>query len=86
MFATIAFDLDGDTFLVYITFFTSFDLGLEVHSFCKAQIAFSKTDKTLISIFFHYANFINIFSKDLVLKLLEHAKINNYFIKLVKSQ
>lgn len=67
-FAIIAFDLDDRTFIVYIAFFARFDLGLEIFSFCKAKIISLKANETLISVFFKYTNFMDIFFKNLITK------------------
>lgn len=84
-FATTAFDLDNETFVIYIAFLASFDLGLKIYPFSRAQIAFLKTDKTPISIFSNYADFAGVFFKNLAAKLLEYIKIKNHAIDLIKG-
>lgn len=78
----VAFDLDKDIIIVYAN---SLSQELDVHLFQKAQIAFLKTNKTFISISTKYANFANIFSKNLVAKLPEHNRINDYAINLIEE-
>ena len=51
----------------------------------KAQIAYLKVDEALIKVFNKYANFANVFSLKLVIKLLKYIRINNNTIKLVKD-
>lgn len=85
-FATTYLGPDNKNFLVYITSFINFNLSLEIHLFYKIQIVFLKIYKSPISVFSKYANFENIFSKNLVVKLSKHIKINNYIIKFVKSK
>lgn len=45
-----------------------------------------KSDKDLISIFFKYADFVDMFTKDLAAKLLRYIKINNHAIDMIKNQ
>lgn len=44
-----------------------------------------KTNKALISILCKYIDFIDNFFKNLVAKLLEHSRINNHIINLIKG-
>lgn len=68
-FATLIFDLGNKTFVNYITFLTSFNLGLEIHFFQRAPIKFLEADKISILVFSQYANFADDFSKNLITKL-----------------
>ena len=45
-----------------------------------------KADKTLTKVPSKYADFINIFSPKLAMKLLEYIGINNHAIKLINNQ
>lgn len=71
-FIVIALDLNNKNFIVYIDFFTSSNLGLEICSSYKTQIISLKTNEVLISVFFKYINLIDIFSK----------KFNNWIPKI----
>lgn len=51
----------------------------------RAQIAPLKADKALTSIPPKYANFLDIFFKDLAVKLLKYTIINDHTINLVKD-
>lgn len=82
-FVAITLNPNIELFIVYIAFFTSFYLGLEIHPSYKAWIAFLKADETLICISFKYSDFANILTKNLVVKLSKHTKINNNTIDLV---
>lgn len=84
--ATVALDSNDKTFIVYIVFLTSSDLSLEIYPSFRAQIAFLKANKDLTSNLSKYINFANIIFKDLTVKLLEHTRINDYAIDLIKSQ
>lgn len=64
-FVAAVLDSDNMTFVVYIAFLASSNFGLDVHLFCKVQIAFSKADKTSIFIPFKYADFADILSINL---------------------
>lgn len=85
-FALIALHPKDETFVVYITFFACFNLGLEIYSFHRAQIAFLKADKVFTSIFSKFFDCADVFSKDLVAKLWEYTRIDNYTINLVEDQ
>ena len=54
-----------------------------MHSLKRAQIAHLKVDKAPIKVFSKYADFTDVFSLKLAIKLLKHMKINNYIIELV---
>lgn len=73
-------------FIVQEASLTSSDLGPEVHLFCKAQIGSLKADETLPSVTCKYVDFVNIYSKNLAIKLSKYTRINSYAIKLVESQ
>ena len=81
-FAAAALDPKHKTFVVYVAAF-SIDSGDELHSLKKAQIAHLKADKASIKVLSKYANFADIFSSKLAVKLSEHMKINNHAIELV---
>lgn len=49
-FVAIGFDLNDKIFIVYIVFFASSNLDIDVHLFCKAQIVLLIANKTLTSI------------------------------------
>ena len=49
----------------------------------KAQIAHQKADKTPIKVFSKYANFADVFSVKLAIKLSKYTRINNYTLKFV---
>ena len=62
------------------------DLGNEVHSSKKAQIAHLKVDKAYTNILSKYTNFANIFLSKLITKFLQYTDINNHPIKLIDDQ
>ncbi len=49
----------------------------------KAQIAHLKADEALSEVFDEYANFADVFSPKLTIKLPKHTEINDYAIELV---
>lgn len=85
-FVITTLDLNNETFVVYIAFLISFNLGLEIYLFQKAQIAFLKFDEAFTSGFFKYTDFMDIFFKDLAAKLLKYNRYINYTIGLVEGQ
>ena len=81
-FVARTFDPKHKGFIVDIA---SMSQDMHIHPFWRTQIALLKADKTVISILPKYAEFLNIFSKDLVAKLPKYIKINNYTIYLIKG-
>lgn len=81
----MTFDPDNKTFITYVVLFVSSSLGSEIYLFCKAQIAFLKADEIFNFIASKFVDFIDVFFKNLVAKLLEYIKIDNYALKLIKS-
>ncbi len=56
-----------------------------MHPLQRAQIAHLKANKTLIEISNKYADFVNVFSSKLVVKLSKHMGINNHAIEFVND-
>ena len=69
------------TFVVDITTL-SIDPSDKVDLSRKAQIAYLKADKALTKVLSKYADFADVFSLKLAIKLLEHG-ISDYSIELV---
>lgn len=59
---------------------------MKVHLDCKVQITILIADKALFTIRAEYLDFIDIFSKESTVVLLEHIKINTYAINLKKDK
>ena len=62
----------------------SISLYLDIYLSNKVLIASLKADEVSTSILSEYADFANIFFKDLVVELSKYIKINNYTIDLIK--
>lgn len=73
------------TFIIDIAFLASSNLDLGIYFFSRAQIAFLTADKASIFVSSEYADFANVFSKNLVTKCLKHSEINNYIINLTED-
>ena len=56
-----------------------------MHPLKRAQIAHLKTDETSTKVPSKYADFTNVFSLKLAIKLSKHTKINNHTIELVDN-
>ena len=56
-----------------------------MHPLKEAQIAHLKADEVSTKVFSKYADFADVFSPKLAIKLSEYIKINNYAIKLVDN-
>ena len=86
-FAVIALDPEYKTYIVYVGSVSSIaspkSFPLDVHPFCRLQIASLIAKKAPIKIPNEYVNFA--FSPDLVSKLSKYTEINNHSIKLVDA-
>lgn len=85
-FTAIAFDSKNETFVVYIIFFTSLNLGVSIYLSCKTQIRVFLAKKTFIVVFDKYAKFINIFFVKKAITLLKYTGVNDYIIILMRNQ
>ena len=72
--------------LVHIAFLESPSKESNVFLSCRAQIAALVANESSTSISIEYSDFVDIFSLELVSKLLEHTRINDYAIELVNNQ
>ena len=61
----------------------SIDSGDEVYPSKKAQIAYLKADEAFIKIPSEYADFADVFSPKLAIKLFKYTRMNNHAIELV---
>lgn len=77
-FVATVLDLDNETFIVYIAFFASSNQSIDNHFFYRVQIASLIVDEIAIVVLFKYADFVNIFSLDFVVKFLKYMKINSH--------
>ena len=59
---------------------------LDVYPFRRPQIASLIAKMALTKVFAKYADFVDVFSLDLISKLPKHTKINNYAVELVNNQ
>lgn len=80
-FLILTLNLDDKIFVLHKTSLTSSDLDVKVYSSCKAKTISLKADDGFISVSSKYADFVEVFFKDLTAKLLEHTRINNHTIK-----
>ena len=81
-FTIVALNLENETFIIHVA---SISLDSDVHLIQRAQIVLLKINKACISIFSKYANFVDIFSKNLAAKLPEYTRIYDYIINLIKG-
>ena len=89
-FAAVVLDAKYKTFIIYVAslFATSLSstlLNTNIYPFCRPQIAGLIAEKAFIKVFAKYNIFADVFFPDLVTKLFEHTRINNYAIKLVND-
>ena len=86
MFVAITFDLEHETFIVYIVSLNFTLLDVDIHPSYRPQISSLIVKEAFKKVFAKYSDFAYIFSPDLASKLPEHTKINDYTIKLIKGQ
>ncbi len=83
-FTIMILEPDHKALVIYIaTLNISSNIGDEVHPSKSAQITHLKVDKTLTKVFNNYANFADVFSPKLAIKLLKYTNINNHAIELI---
>ena len=91
-FATTALDTEHETYVIYIgsissvVLFSSFPPNTDIHPFRKPQISSLIAEEAFTKVPAKYSDFTDIFSPDLVSKVLKYSGINNYAIKLVDCQ
>ena len=76
-FIATALDPKYKTFIVYVAIMNR---DLDVHLLYRAQIGFFKADEVSTFILSEYADFRDIFFKDLAAEILKCNGINNYAI------
>ena len=88
-FAVATLDPEHETDIVYIGSVSSIALPssslLDVHHFCRLQIAGLIAKKASTKVFAKYLDFADVFSSSLAFKLFKHIGINTYTIKLVND-
>ena len=89
-FVAAALDPEYKIFIVYVVLLNSIILLssflLDVHPFCRSQIASLIAKKAFTKVPIQYSDFTDVFSQDLISKLFKPIKINNYTIELVNGQ
>lgn len=83
-FVVGALDSEYKVFLVYVAAFCV-DSRDKVHPLKRTQIANLKADESPVKVPSEYANFPDIFSLNLGIKLPKHTRINNHAIELVEN-
>lgn len=83
-FAAAIFEPKYKVFVVYVTTFCV-DLDDQVYLSKKAKIAYFKAHKASTKVLNKYANFADIFSPKLGIKLLEYTGINNCAIEFIDN-
>ena len=91
-FAAAALDLESKTFVVHVALLSSdvlpisFPLELNVHPCRRPQVSSLIAEEAPTKVPAKYSDFTDVFSPDLVSKLLEHTGINDHAIELVDGQ
>lgn len=83
-FTTITFDLNYKNIVVYIANFNII-YNIEIDSLRKVQMIQLKVDKAFKKVSSKFADFINIFLPNFIIKLLKYIEINNNIIELVNN-
>lgn len=77
-------DLEQKTFVIHIAIF--FVELITIYPAWRSQIALLKVNKAFVNISKKYLDFIDIFSKNSGMVLLEYTKLNSYAINLEKNK
>ena len=89
-FAAAAFDLEHETYIIYIgsvgSVISPSSSILDVYPFYRSQIAGLIAKKAPTKVPAKYLDFVTIFSPDLASELPKHIEINDHAIKLVDGQ
>ena len=85
-FIVAALDPEHETFVVYVTSFSSTPLNAGVHLSRRPQIAGLVAEEALTKASAEYADFADVFSQDLAFKLPKHTGINDCPINLVDDK
>ena len=91
-FAAVAFNLEHETYVVFVASLSSIPLMslgstlLNVHSSQRPQISGLIVEKALTKVSTKYSDFADVFFPDLAFKLSEHIGINDHAIELVDGQ
>ena len=80
-FVATALDPKHEVFVIYVAVL-NVDLGDAVYPLRKAQIAHLKADETPTKVLSEYADFADLFSPKLAVKLSKHTGINDHAIEL----
>ena len=90
-FAAAVFDLEHETYIVYVASLSSTPLAslestpLDVHPFQRPQISGLIAKKSPTKVPAEYSDFTDVLSLDLTFKLPKYSGINNHAIKLIKG-
>lgn len=82
----MALDKNSKTFVVYIATLEARLLKITTHSLQKVQITVLKQNKASTKVPSKYFNFVEVFSKEKVLMLLEQTNLNKHAIKLKNNK
>ena len=83
VFATTTFDSENKAFVVYVAFISQ---DLNVYPFWRDQVALLKVHDIPTFIPPKYADFVDVFFKDLAAELPKHTRINDHIINLITDQ
>lgn len=81
-FVAVVLDLKDEIFMVHKAFLVSSD----IYPFCKTKIVLLKANETFTAVLLEYTDFTDIFSPDLITKLLKYSGINDLIINLIDSK
>ena len=80
-FARVVFDIDSETFVIYVAILNIKDTNMAVNPPWAAQILLLKANKS-ITVFAKHSDYTDVFLPKFIIKLLNHISINNDTIKL----
>lgn len=85
-FAKTELDEDSKTFVIYVVVLEAPLIGMTIHPLQKIQITTLQQNEALIKVPNKYANYIDIFSFNSIVKLPKNTGINKHGIKFKKGK
>ena len=77
-------DENLETFIIYVLALKA--IKKFIYLFCVAQIAILQWDKAFTKIITKYFNYIDVFSSNLIIKLLKIISIKEHIIELIDKK
>lgn len=84
-FAAIGLDDNAKTFVIYVATLSTTPV-MQVYPFCQAQVDLLLANKASTKVSSKYLDYVDVFSFNHVMELLENTSMNEHIIDLVKGK